>query len=308
MQGKRRTLALLGALPIGMAMSTLLAGCEQSSVRAAKAPAATGTPRRIAILDWGLTEMILALGVVPVGVSRPPWYTRLDGDPPLPAGVADIGLLFQPNFEVLQSLAPDLLVITAWHAPLRARLERIAPTLTITRFAPGVDVYASLCAQARHLGEVLGRPRRARQLVRETDTLIHGLARVWRSLPDAHRPLYLIQRIDAAHVTVYGPASLPGQVLRRLGGTNAWRGDTDVRGAARTDLVALAQVPHAGAVVLAGPSPDAAALSQTPLWRALPFVKAGRVREIAGVYPDGALVAAMRFASRITSVPGGGAP
>jgi iron complex transport system substrate-binding protein len=38
-------------------------------------------PQRLAVLDWGLTEMILALGITPAGVSAPDWYRKLK--PPL---------------------------------------------------------------------------------------------------------------------------------------------------------------------------------------------------------------------------------
>ncbi|STQ43949.1 Iron(III)-hydroxamate-binding protein fhuD [Ewingella americana] len=70
--------------------------------------------------------MALALGVVPVGVAAPQWYRRLYSAPALPADVADVGLLFQPNFETLRELRPTLLLVTPGHLMAKAQLEQIA--------------------------------------------------------------------------------------------------------------------------------------------------------------------------------------
>src|SRR3546814_5125354 len=114
---------------------------------------------------------------------------RLDGVPALPAQVFDTGLLFQPNFEVLQGLSPDLIVITAWHGPLRPKLERIAPTLTVSVFVSGIDAYTSVCEQTRRLGRVLGRESEAEALLGRTGAVMGSLANSLRSTHGARRPV-----------------------------------------------------------------------------------------------------------------------
>ncbi len=79
------------------------------------------TPRWV-ILDWGITEMALLLGITPVGVAAPDWYRRLFSQPPLPEQVADVGLLFQPNYETLFELRPDALLVTPAHRMAEAQL------------------------------------------------------------------------------------------------------------------------------------------------------------------------------------------
>lgn len=76
----------------------------------------------------GLTEMILALGITPAGVSAPDWYRKLISVPTLPAAVQDLGLLFQPNLETLYALKPDTIVITPQHALLKPALAQVAPS------------------------------------------------------------------------------------------------------------------------------------------------------------------------------------
>jgi iron-chelate-transporting ATPase len=78
---------------------------------------------RLAVLDWGLAETCLALGCVPVGVPAPAWYDRYAVEPPMPPGVADVGLLFTPNFEVLQDLALDAVVIPPLLTMSRDRIQ-----------------------------------------------------------------------------------------------------------------------------------------------------------------------------------------
>lgn len=303
MTGRRRALSVLGALPCSMALASL--AVPLSGVASPSTPA-RGPFRRIVVLDWDLTEMILSLGIVPVGVARPSWYMRLDGVPPLPPQVVDTGLLFQPNFEVLQSLAPDLIVITAWHGMLRPLLERIAPTLTVSVFVRGVDAYASVREQTRRLGVTLGREAEADALLLRADNLVATKAKQLRPLAGARRPVYLVQPIDATHVTVYGPNGLFGGVLRELGIANAWQEGTDIQGAAETDLAALAQQPEAQAVMIGTPPGVAGQLSRSPLWRVLPFVKEARVHQIDRLSATGGLVTAMRFATQISGALGGG--
>lgn len=306
----------LGRLAAWLAAPVCLVPPSRAAWADDVAPATARAPRRIVVLDWDLTEIVLSLGVVPVGVARPIWYTQLDGDPPLPADVVDTGLLYQPNFEVLQRLAPDLIVITAWHAMLRPLLERIAPTLTVTLFATGVatpgvatsrvDACTNMRTQTRRLASALGREPQADALLARLDATLARSASSVREAGAARWPLYALRPIDARHVTVYGPQGLFGGVMRELGLVNAWQGGADAQGAAETDFAALAQRPDAAAVLVgmasSGVPPE---LAQSPLWRALPFVKDGRLHRIGKASPTGGPVSAMRFATQLASALSG---
>ncbi|PMS08975.1 ABC transporter substrate-binding protein [Trinickia caryophylli] len=255
------------------------------------------SPQRIVVLDWPLTEVVLSIGVVPVGVSRPPWYRMLAGDPPLPAAVVDTGLLYQPNFEVIAALEPDLIVVTPWHAPLMGLLQRIAPTCVVPLFAPGRDVYAAVRAGTHELAQRLGRTAAADALVARADASVREASRRLAGFRATRRPVYLLHPVDDRHLSVFGRNSLFGGVLAQLGIENAWQGTADAQGAASADLASLARNADAEAVVIGLPPGLAAQLAQSPLWRALPFVRHGRVRQIAPLPALGGLVTSMRFAS-----------
>jgi ferric hydroxamate transport system substrate-binding protein len=292
---RRRFLAVAGCGAAGLA----LAGWRPGLAAPASASAAPAAAPRIAVLDWGLTEVVLSLGVVPAGVSRPPWYRQLDGDPPLPASVSDVGLLFQPNFEVLEALRPELIVVTPWHAPLVAALERIAPVLVVRMFGPGLDLYTAARAATLQLGATLGRHTEADALLARADRQLGECASALAGFRALRRPVYLLKPIDGRHVTVFGPHSLFGGVLHRLGLENAWQGAGDPQGNAQIDFAALAGNgdAHAAQVVMAGmPAAVAAELAKSLLWRALPFARLQRVRSIEAVPPFGGVESAMRFA------------
>lgn len=307
-RGRRQALAGLGAAALAASASAAVSAAVSSVATAASTLAASAAPAastvmprdaRIVVLDWGLIEVVLSLDVVPVGVSRPVWYTRLDGNPPLPATVVDTGLLFQPNFEVLEALKPDLIVVTPWHAPLRGLLERVAPTFTVTMFGPGLDIYSTVRTATRQLAAKLGRDAEADALLHHTDQQIATAAQTIAAARDVRRPLYVLRPLDGRHVAVAGPHSLFGGVMGELGLVNAWQGSTDPLGMGETDLAALAQQADSQAVLSGTPPGVIAELSRSPLWRSLPFVAQHRVRQI-GMFPTaGGLVAATRFATAL---------
>ncbi|MBM2769948.1 ABC transporter substrate-binding protein [Burkholderia anthina] len=294
---RRRALAWCAAAAIGSVGSVAHAAVAASPLSASPVTAASahGAPR-VVVLDWPLTEIVLSLGVVPVGVARPPWYMRVDGDPPLPSGVTDTGLLFQPNFEVLDALKPDLVVITPLHAPLRAMLERIAPTLTVGLFGRGVDVYAAVRDATRHLAQRFDRRAAADALLARADAQLADATQRLAAFRAAGRPVYLLYPIDDRHMSVLGANSLYGGVLSRVGIANAWRGDADPQGATQTGLAALARQPDAHALLLDVPAGVDAQLARGPLWNALPFVQARRVHGLGALPSLGGVVASMRFA------------
>lgn len=286
---RRQALAGLGAAALAVSGGSL--------VRTAHAAAPGARPAaRVAVLDWPLTEVVLSLGVVPVGVSRPSWYAKLDGDPPLPPSVVDTGLLYQPNFEVLEALKPDLIIITPWHAPLRAMLERIAPTLTVQLFGPGIDVYQAVHAATRKLADALGRVPAAEALFARADAQLAGASTSLAGFRATGRPIYLVRPIDDRHIAVFGRNSLFGGVLDALAIDNAWQDFADPQGMTEADLAALAKNANAQAVTIGVPPAVATPLARSPLWRALPFVRQNRVQHIGPLPALGGVVASMRFA------------
>ncbi len=101
-----------------------------------------------------------------------------------------------------------------------------------------------------------------------------------------------------------------GDVLQRLGFTNAWSRPTSYAAAAPVPLEALAEVPEAAIVIISPVPPDAqSTLADSPLWQALPAIREQRVVILAPINPYGALPAALRFARLLSeALSGSGKP
>lgn len=85
--------------------------------------------RRIVALDAPSTEMLVMLGIEPLGVAGLDGYRQAEGDIPALRNAVDVGFFYEPNLELLQFLKPDLFMASfGVDAPI-ALLERVAPVL-----------------------------------------------------------------------------------------------------------------------------------------------------------------------------------
>ncbi|WP_188577464.1 ABC transporter substrate-binding protein [Azorhizobium oxalatiphilum] len=273
----------------GLAASALLPAASISNARAA-------TPElRVATLDWALLETLLALGVTPVAGAELVLYRQVVVEPEVPASVADLGLRGTPNYEALRLLEPDLIFgsnYTSWSDPI---LRKIAPVENFSIYGRGAKPYANSEQAALTLGARLGRSAAAQALVADARARLEAFKA--RLAGHDGRPVLVINLGDARHFRVFGPDSMFGEVLERIGLANAWTGTTRYAAAAPLGLETLAQMPDAIIVVI-GPMPPATRrmMAESAFWHALPNVRAGRVAVLAPIDPFGALPAGLRFA------------
>lgn len=114
--------------------------------------AATEAPRVVA-LDWRYEEILVALGVEPVGVVE----IGKSAEPPTLAGklgsATSVGQAKQPNLEVIQSLEPDVILASPTrHAAILDQLTAIAPTEAFSDATYG-DVLDSMDVIAGMVGK-----------------------------------------------------------------------------------------------------------------------------------------------------------
>ncbi|CAN7717874.1 iron-siderophore ABC transporter substrate-binding protein [Caballeronia sp. LjRoot31] len=284
--------ALLGA-------GALAATALSDVALAGDVPAAP--PRRIVVLDWGLTEMVLSIGVVPVGIANTRDFLRNFTACDVPASVVNLGLMFQPNMELLFALKPDLIIISPAHATLRAALERVAPTLTLGRYRSSKTPYSAACAETLQLARLLGCEARAEAVLAQADTVLGHARTALAALPGVSgaggakgRPLYMVNFIDEAHVRVFGPNSFYGELMTTLGLQNAVHSGAF----STTGFDVLGGVPDATLLYMKPLASSVANMMKTsPVWQAMPFTNEGRMIGLPRVPPDGGCVlSAMLFA------------
>ncbi|MBB4095695.1 iron-siderophore ABC transporter substrate-binding protein [Ochrobactrum pecoris] len=133
------------------------------------------SPARIITIGWNGEDAVLALGHIPVAMSRYdqfedgifPWDRSLlkDSHPALLAGELD--------YEQIASLKPDLIlaVYSGINEMQWRRLSSIAPTV-VYRSGPWEADWKEVISIT---GEALGKPAEAQTLVRETETFLRDL-------------------------------------------------------------------------------------------------------------------------------------
>jgi ABC-type Fe3+-hydroxamate transport system substrate-binding protein len=267
------------------------------------APAMPGRLRAasqsVAVIDWGMLETLLAIGVHPSAGTELIQFRRLVVEPELPRTIIDLGLRGTPNYELLRLVAPDLIVISNFYEYQRTALERVAPVLSLPVYEAGTLPYPLAERAAAALGAALGRTEEAAALIEGTAALAARCRDVLR--PIAARPLFVISLGDSRHFRAFGADSMAGDVLGRLGLANAWTDPTSYSATAPVAIEALARKPDAAIVVVAPLPPEVArTLAENALWNALPAVRQGRVAVLDPINHFGGLPSARRFARLLT--------
>ncbi|EWY37576.1 amino acid ABC transporter substrate-binding protein [Skermanella stibiiresistens SB22] len=254
---------------------------------------------RVAAVDWAMLETALALGVTPVAGTELVHYRRSVVTPAVPDEVADLGLRGAPNLEMLLRTAPDLILSSHFYTGIRQRLTRIAPVHISTINAPNGRPYVRALTETAELGSLLGRAEAARTLIDDTEAAMERHRRTFRNLRPG--PILLVNMGDTRHVRTFGADSLFGSVLERLDLANAWTDRTQYRASATIGIERLAETPEATLVVVEPTPPGVEpVLTSSPLWRALPSVRAGALVRLPAVNPFGGLPAATRFADLLS--------
>jgi len=256
--------------------------------------AAVPDAQRILALEWLPVELLMALGVTPLGVADMHNYNIWVGDPQLPSSVIDIGLRTEPNLELMTQLEPALILHSKGYGPALDKLQRIAPTM-------GFDLNSGdgkPLSTARHsllaLGARLGREALAVQHLLFVDEQLAAARE--RLKPWADRPVLLMSLMDSRHAITFGKNSLFLEVMETLGLSNAWQGETNFWGSAVVGLERLAEVGDVQVICFDHDNDrDMQQVMASALWQALPFVRAQRFQRAPAVWYYGATYSALKF-------------
>lgn len=284
---RRRFLASLAALACGM-----------PAVRAGL-PAA----RRIVALDAPSTEMLVTLGMEPLGVAGLEGYRQAEGDIAALRNSVDVGFFYEPNLELLQFLKPDLFVNSFGIGAPAALLKRIAPVLSVPIYGGPGSSHEAAAGALRRIADRMGRPAEAEAFLAKHEERLSILEE--KAHTRRLRPVYLASPLlDGRHVILYGRNSLFDDVLRRIGMRNAFGGQSSPWGVAGMGIDRLTEEREAVFVYIESPVTQTAlkALDASAIWKTLPFVREGRVVSIPYLEMYGALPTADRFAGILESL------
>lgn len=258
---------------------------------------------RIIALEWLPTELLIALGVMPMGVADIRNYNLWVEEPRLAPSVIEVGQRTAPNLELLQQMNPSLILISQGYGPKATQLSSISPVLTVVANDGSGRPLQQAIHSLNKLADYLGLQARAAQHLQLYQQVLAQTRESLKSVAD--RPVLLFSFLDKRHVLVFGEGSLLQEVMTDVGLTNAWSGEKNYWGSATVGIERLASIKHARALCFNhGSEQILADVSQTPLWQSLPFVREKQLSVVPAVWFYGATFCAMRFCHILSATLG----
>ncbi|TCM76561.1 siderophore ABC transporter substrate-binding protein [Rhodovulum steppense] len=196
------------AAPLALALCLAFpAHADRVRIDTATGPAEIAAlPETVAVFDMAALDTLAALGVPVAGVPSPHYLPYLDK---VAAGAARVGTLFEPDFEALAALDPDLIVAGGRSSPRVAALARLAPTIDMT-IAEG-DLLAEAQARIAAYGTLFGRTDAAATLTDALDARIEAARKAVAGKGNA-----LIVLTNGGKISAYGADSRFGWLHRAL--------------------------------------------------------------------------------------------
>jgi cobalamin transport system substrate-binding protein len=157
---------------------------------------AQAVARRVVSLNPSLTEIVVALGALPVLVGVDDYSARVE---PEVAGLPRVGGLFDPSLEAIVALEPDLVVLvpSAQQRDLRARLEALGIevlALENITLAQAIGSIETLGARVGRAAEARARVDAIRSAWRESQRASAARPHPRAVLVLQRDPLYLVGR------------------------------------------------------------------------------------------------------------------
>ncbi|MFD5857725.1 iron-siderophore ABC transporter substrate-binding protein [Streptomyces chartreusis] len=252
-----------------------------------------GPAKKVVGTEWHEVELLISLGVDPVGVADVKGYKTWDQAVPLKNEPKDIGTRGEPSMDTIAALKPDLIVASTDLPPAAVKqLRKVAPVLEV-RSASAADPIGQMTKNLDIIAEATGTGERAEKI---KDAFDAKVTEGKKALADAGldgAPVAFADGYDISNqvsIRPYTSGSLIGAVNEQLGLKNAWKvegdkdyglGTTDVEGLTKLgDDVRFAYIGNDGDK---GSTPFTDALAKDKVWTSLPFVKKGNVHRL----PDG---------------------
>ena len=265
-----RSLVVAGAALLGSRRTGVAAPAEIQDMRGRRV-VRSGPPARIVSLAPSMTEIAYALGAGTqlVGVTDFCDYPQDAKKKPR------VGGIYTPNFEVILTLKPDLVLATS--EGNRAEDVQALEDFHVPVFVVRPVDFASVLESIVRVGAVLGREEAARHLVAEMGSRADAIARAVGGAPRP-RVLYVVW---GNPLIVPGRDTLITDLIRRAG-ADSITGDEPT---AYPRLSMEAVVVRAPDWIIIGQHAEMSVESRLREWRGLtllPAVRQGRVRAVEG--------------------------
>lgn len=164
-------------------------------------------PETVVVMDSAMLLSLDALGVAvdawaPLGAGLPDEYADAA------AGLTTVGTPFEPDYEAINALEPDLIIVAGRSSATYPEMEKIAPTVDLT-FDDDLDPLAAFRQRHETLGVIFGIENRVADALDGIDAEIERVSAEVRAA-DPGRALVLMA--NGNEISAYGPGSRFGLV------------------------------------------------------------------------------------------------
>ncbi|MES0812679.1 siderophore ABC transporter substrate-binding protein [Roseibium sp. SCPC15] len=193
---------------LAVGLSTTTAFAETVSVETARgAVTAPSKPETVAVFDIAALDTLRALGVEIAGTPERVYVEYLQDTA---NGAEKVGTLFEPDFEAVNALQPDLIVAGGRSSKQVEALSEFAPTIDMTIWGDGLLDQAK--ARLNAYGTIFDKQDTARKL---EDNLTGAVDAVKAQTAEAGKALIVLT--NGPKLSVYGKASRFGWLHTELG-------------------------------------------------------------------------------------------
>lgn len=170
-------------------------------------------PERIVVFDYATLDSLDKMGVEIIGLPKSSIPTFLDkyND----ERYEDVGTLFEPNFEKIFELQPDVIFVSGRQAEVYDELAKIAPTVYLE--VNGAAYIESITKNFKILGEIFGKEAFMDEELANIDKSIKELS---KNATDSGENALIVLANDG-NISAYGEGSRFGIIHDEFGFTPA---------------------------------------------------------------------------------------
>lgn len=314
---------------VAAATALLLAGCGSTENPAEPTPSASAAGGPVTVtdsrgkevkldspatkvvgLEWGEVEMLVSLGVMPVGVADPKGYATWVTAAKLDPGVKDVGTRGEPSVDSIVALDPDLVVVSDGRgASLLDQLEKYVPVL-VTKSSDATDNLGRMRADLNMIAKAVGKTAEAEKLLADFDAALADGKKKIADAGAAGKPFAIAdgwKEGSTVSIRMFGQGAFVSQLGIQLGLTNAWDGKVDeVWGLGQTDVEGMTALksPDLHFFYNASDGTDVFAdgLADNAIWKSLPFVKQGNLHRMPdGIWTFGGPLSAKQYIDQLVN-------
>jgi len=174
-------------------------------------------PKRIAVINWTLSEQILELGVTPIAIADLAGFKLIAPQTKVAPNIIDLGSRFTPNLSQLRELAPELIIIGYSQRDLLRPLSNIAPVMYFNNFSRRFDNASKADERFKILAKLFKKTAFANELLQNRDEQINNIASSLNTDFNGDLPMLTIASIKNDDAWLFLNNSIPFSVTTRLG-------------------------------------------------------------------------------------------